>query len=377
MYVLVELIIIMQDVILLVVNKLRSELKINFIETCKTYNNYKHLILFNDKCNLVDIVKTSYFNNFTNIFINSTKDICFPKNINRLECSVICQMPNTIRHLVFNDFFDNEIKNCIPNSVVKIVFGECFNQDIKGCIPNSVRYLEFGYYYNKNLEYCIPNTVTQLVLGSKFNQDIDNCIPNSLTHLTFGYRFNKSINNLPETLTHLILGEQFHQKIENCLPKFLLRVTFGVIFNHKIEPYLPNSLRHLAVGDSYNKKIRKLPNITHLILGNSYNKNTNNIPQSVTHLTINNSPDCDEHGYSYRLNFENKYTIPNFIRHLTITGDFDYRVKKFIPASVTHLYLKKILINENINNLIPVTVICVMYRNMNIKRVDANTWKII
>ena len=40
---------------------------------------------------------------------------------------------------------NDSIQNVIPNTVTHIKFGSYFDQDIVGCIPDSITHIEFGH----------------------------------------------------------------------------------------------------------------------------------------------------------------------------------------------------------------------------------------
>ena len=132
--------------------------------------------------------------------------ISINKNINQKRTKftfdklIVCD--EKYQNCWFYDYLTNVIiknkKVKLPNSVTHLTFRYYFNQNIEGCIPNSVTNLTFGYYFNQNIQNCIPSSVTHLTLGWNFNQNIQNCIPSSakaVTHLTFGnkefYKRNK------------------------------------------------------------------------------------------------------------------------------------------------------------------------------------------
>src|SRR6202042_3134553 len=37
------------------------------------------------------------------------------------------EVPNSVTHLTFDDYFNQSIKDSIPNSVTHLIFGNCFN----------------------------------------------------------------------------------------------------------------------------------------------------------------------------------------------------------------------------------------------------------
>lgn len=51
----------------------------------------------------------------------------------------------------------------------------------------------------------LPNSLTHLKFNNFFDNNVD-YLPNLLTHLTFGINFNKPINNLPQKLLYLELN---------------------------------------------------------------------------------------------------------------------------------------------------------------------------
>ncbi len=72
---------------------------------------------------------------------------------------------DTIHYSYDYEFIIN-IKNYIPNSVKYLVFNNNFNQEIvKGNIPHGVKHLNLGNNFNSNVHY-LPNSIETLILAT-------------------------------------------------------------------------------------------------------------------------------------------------------------------------------------------------------------------
>ena len=141
--------------------------KVNLLMTIPKYYKLRFNLTFNSLVSYDWISYLDYYDRFTNLYIFNFD----------------MKLPECIHKIIFDDDFNQSIKDCIPNSVTHLSFGSCFNQPIKCCIPNSVTHLTFGKHFNKPIEGCIPNSVTHLTFGFYFNQPIEGYIPNSVSHL--------------------------------------------------------------------------------------------------------------------------------------------------------------------------------------------------
>lgn len=174
--------------------------KINLIRTCKNMTQIN--VIFTEQHELIQIMKSSLYNNYSNIhvtsgiYLNNYPDFSFPKNM---------------RKIAFNDGFNQSIKGILSFGVTHITFGFMFRERIHGCIPSSVTHLSFGRYFRGHLYKTIPTSVTHLVLGHYFDTSLEYCIPN-VTHLTLDCSYRKNIiDNIP-SVTHLTFREKLYSK---------------------------------------------------------------------------------------------------------------------------------------------------------------------
>src|SRR5579872_6228717 len=199
------------DVIYNIISFLNNYGKIMFLSVTKNTHILKDRIYYDDVIDIDKILILWYYDRFTNVRTDVIP-LKFPKLITHMVfypsygkyVNLKDRIPNSVTHLTFGYYFNQDIKDCIPNSVTHLTFGAFFNQDIKECIPNSVTHLTFGVSFNQDIKEYIPYSVTHLTFGINFNKDIKECIPNSVTHLTFGSKFNKDIKDcIPTSITHL------------------------------------------------------------------------------------------------------------------------------------------------------------------------------
>lgn len=96
--------------------------------------------------------------------------------------------PNTIKHIVFPDEFDDNIDNItLPENLEVIEFRESFNQSMnKIKFPDKLQAIKFASY-------------------SHFNQNIDNIKVKNLKYLKLGCYYTHPLYNLPDTLEVLVL----------------------------------------------------------------------------------------------------------------------------------------------------------------------------
>ena len=293
--------------------------KINLLSSTLSTHKYKNKIYYNDDTWLDKIDKLWYYNNFTSIMCNHSYNRIFPKHIRKLHYDGLFDnentinkntinkytVPNSVTHLTFGYYFNQNINDCIPNSVTHLTFGDWFNQDIRGCIPDSVTHLTFGNNFNQNIRDCIPGSVTHLTFGDEFNQNIHDCIPDSVTHLTFGERFNQDIHNsIPNSVTHLTFGCYFNQNIHNNIPNSVTHLTFGFCFKQDIRGYVFDNITHLIWITPCYLDTRNFPNLVKLIVNHIYLENIY-LPKPCR-LSINGSQIEFIFEYSLKNKFMNK-----------------------------------------------------------------------
>ena len=104
-------------------------------------------------------------------------------------------------------------------------------------------------------------SLKKLVLDDFFNQELDFEFPPHLKHIVFGKRFQKKIDNLPETIQkiefhHLSLWDQEIERFPNQLKEII----FGRFFQRTID-HLPDSVERIEMKYcSYSEiVVKKLP----------------------------------------------------------------------------------------------------------------------
>ena len=211
-----------KDLFKLLLNLLSDSDKFYFLITCKNFYDNKYLITFDEQHHILKILKSSFFDCFTNLIFNEY--IYFTNKEIFGEITRPLQMPNKIKKITLSETFNKSIKGCIPNTVTHLTFGNSFNKSIKGCIPNSVIHLTFGCYFNQSILGNIPNSVSHLTFGRLFGKSIDG-IPNSVTHLNIpGFC---DMNNLPSSITNLKIYD-----ILCDIDEFRKKITLNRTFNN-------------------------------------------------------------------------------------------------------------------------------------------------
>jgi len=120
----------------------------------------------------------------------------------------------------------------------RLKLGTCFNHFTisNDGIPTSVTHLTISNGHNKN---DIPNTVRHLVFDSNFNKSIKDMIPDTVTHLKFWFSFNQPIMEYSDShrqgviryihnsIIHLTFGERFNWLIAHGIPDLVIYLSFG------------------------------------------------------------------------------------------------------------------------------------------------------
>ncbi len=223
------------------------------------------------------------------------KDMCWNNPIDKL--------PNRITSIkIYSDYFDQPVKN-LPSELKILVIKSggidshgVFNKPINN-LPNS---LEDLVIYSDNFDRPVnqlPNNLSKLYIGGKnsnFHHPVDN-LPSGLQILCIcSEDFNQSLSFLPESLKLLFV--EFHIEnpdiLEN-LPQGLEILYYGFYagFAHNYTVNnLPNSLRELHLGSSFNNSIDSLPDsIEILCIGdesNYFNTAINKLPRNLSCLYI-------------------------------------------------------------------------------------------
>ena len=83
-------------------------------------------------------------------------------------------------------------------------------------------------------------------MESRFNRPINN-LPNSIKTLKFGFSFDQSVDNLPNSIENLTFGYRFNQPVRN-LPNSIKDLRFGIEFNESLDD-LPFSIVRLTIAN--------------------------------------------------------------------------------------------------------------------------------
>jgi hypothetical protein len=227
--------------------------------------------------------KSNYFDSILNKYRTQIYG-CYIYSLN--ELNKLKTINHNITHLKFNiDFNDMVTCDNLPSDVTHLTFGEFFDQPVDK-LPDSITHLTFGEFFDQPVDK-LPDSITHLTLGNEFNNSIDN-LPDSITHLTLGNEFNKNIDNLPDSITHLTLGNDFDKPINN-LPNGIIYLKFGWCFKQHIDKYnLPSNLKYLVLECKSFVSLNNLPeSITHLYIEDTYTPHIiNNLPYSLSYLKL-------------------------------------------------------------------------------------------
>jgi len=303
---------------------------------------------------------------------NKLKKLCITSS----ELIHNIELPPNLETLICYDFDNKKIKINFPKNLIKLVCKSCKfeNFDIS-FLPNSLKYLDLGYSFNQpinNLQHqngaiehicALPPNITHLILGENFNQPITK-LPNTLTHLIFGKKylnykynytkcnFNQNINGiLPNSLKCLVLGSSFNQEIFKLPPNLKYLVLGG--YNHETKKdLLPKSLKYLTFGYEFNKVLVPgiLPESLELLkFDTPYNEkiNKNVLPQSLKKLYFGNHFSQDLEGvlsndlqeiilgsfYNHSIN-----NFPDSLKHMRLDSFYGKEIEK-LPENLEHLVL--------------------------------------
>ena len=128
-------------------------------------------------------------------------------------------------------YSQNIIIGDIPNNIKHVIFDSTFTLKVRIHIPQNIKHITF----NGNCIPCdIPSTITKLTLGPSFvNENF--IIPSTVTHLVIDSNSIPCI--IPLTITHLIFGDDFNQAIKGIIPKSVKHLTINYRYNQNIEKY--------------------------------------------------------------------------------------------------------------------------------------------
>jgi len=115
--------------------------------------------------------------------------------------------------------------------------------------------LTLDHTFNEPLSN-IPENVTTIELGMMFDREIRRGdLPEGLRKLRLGHSFNQPMS-LPDSVEELSLGTRFNRVMDFPLPRNLTVLKFGERFNSNImEGVLPKNLRELSFGMMFNVEL--------------------------------------------------------------------------------------------------------------------------
>lgn len=313
------------------------------------------------------------------LHINTKQKIThLPKNLHHLFVSDLYSdklpdIPKTLNTLIIGNSFNNILPK-LPESLESLILGDSFNQSL-GDLPKKLKVLILGSSYEKPLEN-LPSSLVKLEIKShskffdkkvfqnsstqsnkiqSFNENMiqKNNDINSVCEDII-YSLNKNLRNHPNKIRcysgqiSVIVNDivdfkklsNFHQiklleinvsqPISN-LPFNLETLIIGDNYDGPIDvSILPNTLKKLDIGDSFNNELPALPiNLTYLHIGNSYDYEIPQIlPNSLQYLFI---------GDSFNSALPNE--LPDTLRVLFIGNKFNQELPSGLPKSLEELYL--------------------------------------
>ena len=179
-------------------NTLCNDIKFNFI--------FKYYLCDDDALSLFKTSKSQYFKikdykykDFVDCVHLENYKNCLVEKIFNVSDLTQQRLPNSISHLIFCNYFDDDINGNLPNSLTHLTFGWMFNKQVAN-LPNSITHLTFGYYFNRPVKGNLPNSITHLTFGYAFKQKLKK-LPNSITHLTLSISFRYPTDHFPSCIT--------------------------------------------------------------------------------------------------------------------------------------------------------------------------------
>jgi hypothetical protein len=264
----------------------------------------KNLLLISKFNNSVDnlpnsletLILGNYFNLSLDNLPNSLKILGFGKNFN----SSLNNLPNSIKILSIGSKLSNKIE-VFPKELKQIIFHNDYNHELSNLNQNTELYLT-----SKCLNIQIPNSHKKVSITNDLEMlnNIQYIIPDDIDDIKIyigGYNTNKIgewnyLKKLPSNLkTITFINSIFincEENILKLLPRKLNKIIFSEDFNYnkKIEiGDLPDTLEVLYLPDKFNKTIDKtnLPNnLKELKIGYSYDKLITNLPTNLKKIIL-------------------------------------------------------------------------------------------
>jgi hypothetical protein len=181
----------------------------------------------------------------------------FPTNRNKKKRELRCGfIPKLVQIIHFGGFNGIIHQNALPCGIVEIYFGDCFNQyldpDIFQELKN-IKILVFGKSFNngdrKMGAHAFPKSLEVLEINSVyFDQEISSLLNNSpnLTTLKLGDGYKQQITKLPQSIKYLTVGETYNQDLISCINhSAIIYLKFGTGYKHYLDPKLIKRNRNI------------------------------------------------------------------------------------------------------------------------------------
>lgn len=188
--------------------------------------------------------------------------------------------------LIIHPEFNDVLKDKMRTDMKKherLIFANYKNKE-----EYEYKYIKPKKYSNENAQIKYAKQFHNLnsqYMCSKFNNKIDNTLPENIKYLQLGFSFNQSVDNLGSGLEDIVFGYEFNQRVDN-LPFTIKSLIFGYSFNQTIDN-IPCSIIYLELSYSFNQKLDDLPiGLETLIIGKNFSHNINCLPQTLVHLEI-------------------------------------------------------------------------------------------
>lgn len=191
-----------------------------------------------------------------------------------------------VKRIRFCNEFNDVVVN-LPSHIIKLQFGNNFNhKSIVNFLPKNLKCLIFGNDFNQDLVKPLLY-LEYLIFGYSFNSMI--CFGDNLKYLKFGYKYNEVPRLLPNSLKTLIFGNSFDRSL--IIPENLEKLILGDSFTNIINFNNNTKLKYLRFGWKYNRCLTdinsKLPDtIEEIHFCSEYRSKLYNIPNNIKKICL-------------------------------------------------------------------------------------------
>lgn len=242
------------------------------------------------------------------------------------------EWPTCLQSIVFGGRFDQPVVGVKwPPSLKQVTFGVFFNQPIaEAAWPASIEEMRFGMWFNQPVkDVSWPPCLKKLVLGDRFNQLLDGVNWPALLEIEFGQDFSQSINEVVWPSVQRVNFDRFAYNLENVtLPNSLKRIDFGESFDQCLDnAKWPPSLEEVVFGHHFCQPISSTAwpsSLRKLTLGAEFNWPLHGIGAwipSLVELTLH----ADRSYYRHRLS---GISWPKGLKVLTLHSSWDANRKR-------------------------------------------------